>query len=245
MSTPTTSSSNLTTIYLVGSLGRAIGHTKLEMDVFSVAEAVRAIDIVTYGKLSAYLGGPAKDKLYKVALQKKTNVVNADELKNRSGRSAIYILPTVRGRNSGGGKILAGIAILVLAYFTGGLSAGAAGWAGTGATATGAGTSLSFLGTVAVGFGVSLVIGGITQLLTPKAQGSGPSEDQAQSTSFGGNATAITQGRCVPVVYGRALMPAVPISISFNNNDMSITQAGDQGDNDFYTLNGGGTQLIP
>ena len=239
MSATTTSSPKLTTIHLVGSLGRAIGHTKLEMDVFSVAEAVRAIDIVTNGKLSTYLGGPARDKLYRIAIQKRDNVIGKEELHHRSGRSTIYIMPTIRGRNSGAGKILAGIGILALTYFTGGLGAGLSGWAGAGATAT-AGASLSFLGTVAVGFGVSLLIGGITQLLTPKPQGPQETAEQAQSTSFAGNATAVVQGGCVPVVYGRALMPAIPISITVSNDNVPITDAGNLGTVTVTPLPGGG-----
>lgn len=234
MTTPT-----LTTIHLVGSLGRAVGHYKLEMDVFSVGEAVRAIDIVTDGKLSQYLRGPGKDKYYKVALQKRDNVVDKEELTHRSGRSTIWIIPTIRGRNSSGGKILAGIAILALTYFTGGLAVGAAGWMGATATAA------SPLGIMAIGFGVSLLLGGITQLLTPKPQGPAANEEMAQSTSFQGNATAVVQGGPVPIVYGRMLVPALPISITISNNTQQITNAGTLGTVDSTDLQGGGTEDSP
>jgi predicted phage tail protein len=238
--TTLTSTPKLTTIHLVGSLGRAIGHHKLELDVYSVTEAVRAIDIITNGKMSRYLSGPGKDRLYRVALQRRDNTVAYEELRNRSGRSDIYIMPTIRGRNSGGGKILAGIALLVLAYFTGGLAAGASGWAGAGATAS-TGASFSALGSVVVGFGVSLVVGGITQLLTPQARTSTNAE-AAQSTAFQGNASAVVQGGPMPVVYGRALVPAVPISITVENNDVGITDAGNLGAVGITRLDGGGTQ---
>lgn len=236
----TTPTPKLTTIHLVGSLGRAIGHTKLELDVFSAAEAVRAIDIVTNGKLGAYLSGPARDKLYKVAVQRKENTIGREELHNRSGRSTIFIMPTIRGRNSGVGKVLAGIGLLAAVYFTGGLAAGAVGWAGTGATAT-AGMSLSLLGSVAVGFGVSLLVGGITQLLTPSPKTTDNAE-LAQSTSFQGNASAVAQGGPIPVVYGRALVPAVPISVTVLSNNVSSTSAGTLGAIGITRLKGGGVQ---
>lgn len=222
----------LTTIHLVGSLGRAVGHYKLEMDVFSVGEAIRAIDIVTDGKLSQYLRGPGKDKYYKVALQKRDNVVEAEELTHRSGRSTIWIIPTIRGRDSSTGKILAGVAILALAWWN------PYGWAY-------AAGHLTLAGTVAVGFGTSLLIGGITQVLTPKPQGPAPNEEMAQSTSFQGNATAVVQGGPVPVVYGRMLVPALPISITISNNTQQITNAGKLGTITSTDLQGGGTEDSP
>ncbi len=245
-------SAELTKVVLVGSLGKAVGLSEWHLDVKSPSEAMRAINVNTRGALAAYLGGPAKDRLYRIALQKRTNVIDTKEATNRSGRSTIYVMPTLRGRNSGVGKIFAGIAILALIYFTGGLAAGATGWAGAGATAataTSAATaaSLSFLGSIAVGFGISLVLGGIAQLLTPKPQGpsSSPETQQAQSTSFPGNAGAVVQGGCIPVVYGRALVSPIPISITINNNDVSTSAAGNLGDVDINPIDGGGTQYQP
>ena len=56
-------------------------------------------------------------------------------------------------------------------------------------------------GGIAVGFGISMLLGGITQLLTPTPQGPNASPEQASSTSFPGNAGAIAQGIPVPIVY--------------------------------------------
>lgn len=229
----TTPTPKLTTIHLVGSLGRAIGHTKLELDVFSAAEAVRAIDIVTNGKLGTYLSGPARDKLYKVAVQRKENTIGREELHNRSGRSTIFIMPTIRGRDSGVGKVLAGVALIALAVI-----GGPAGWAiaGQGAGWFGAG-----IATIGVGFGVSLLVGGITQLLTPSPKTTDNAE-LAQSTSFQGNASAVAQGGPIPVVYGRALVPAVPISVTVLSNNVSSTSAGTLGAIGITRLKGGGVQ---
>lgn len=229
----------LTTIHLVGSLGRAIGHTKLELDVHSTAEAIRAINVITRGKLEQYLAGPARDKLYRVALQRRDNVVDPQtELRNRSGRCTIYIMPAIKGRNSGVGKLIAGIALIGLTLATGGFGAAAGGWAfGAG------GASLTALGTVAIGFGTSMLLGGITQLLTPTPKGpAGEAAEQRDSTSFQGNAAAVTQGGCVPVVYGRALVSPIPVSITFENNDVSTTDAGTVGEVTTDNLQGGGQQ---
>jgi len=216
---------SLTTVHLVGSLGRAIGHTRLELDVRSTAEAIHAINVITKGALERYLAGPARDKLYRVALQRRNNVVDPKQLGNRSGRSTIYIMPTIKGRNSGIGKVVAGIALLALAV----VNPFAAG---------------SLFTTVVMGFGTSLLLGGITQLLTPTPKGPGTTDqaEQRDSTSFQGNASAVTQGGCVPVVYGRALVSPTPVSITFENNDVSTTDAGTVGEVTTDNLQGGGQQ---
>ena len=243
--TSTASVSQLTTIYLVGSLGRAVGHTKLELDVHSTAEAIKAINVITRGKLEQYLAGPARNKLYRIALQRRNNVIDPKEAVNRSGRSTIYIMPTIRGRNSGWGKVIAGIALIALTVYTGGLGAAAGGWAFGAPAAAGAAQGLTLLGSMAVGFGVSLLLGGITQLLTPTPKGPGEAAEQKGSTTFQGNATAVVQGGCVPLVYGRALVSPIPVSISVNNNDVSTTDAGTDGSVEDDELEGGGHQYQP
>ncbi len=232
-------SDELTKVVLVGSLGRAPGIPTAEwfLDVKSPKEAARAIDINTRGALARYLGGPAKDRLYRVAIQKRDNVIDPKELDHRSGCSTIYIIPTMRGRNSGIGKVVTGLLFLAAVYFTGGFAAGAAGRAST------AGGGLTFAGSVVAGFGISLVLGGIAQLLTPKPQGASANPDQAESTGFPGTSSAVTQGGCIPVVYGRAFVAPFPVSITITNNDVSTSAAGNLGDVDSTSLDGGGTQF--
>lgn len=227
--------SELTKVVLVGSLGRAPGIPVAEwhLDVKSPAEAIRAIDINTRGALAAYLSGPARDKLYRIALQKRTNVIDPKEAANRSGRATIYIMPALRGRDKGIWKVLAGIALIALAVTN------PFGWAWLATTAAG---GLGVGGAIVAGFGISLVLGGISQMLTPRPQGPNASPDQAQSTSFPGNAGAVVQGGCIPVVYGRALVTPIPVAITTNNNDVSTSAAGTLGTVVTTDLSGGGQQ---
>ena len=220
----------LTTVYLVGSLGRAMGKEKWELDVKSTAEAIKAININTRGALERYLGGPAKERLYRVAIQKRSNVIDPNELGNRSGYGTIFIMPTIRGRNSGAGKIIAGAALIALAFVPG-VQAFAI-----------AGLKAGFLSNALIGFGASFLIGGITQLLTPTPKGPAGQEEQRQSSTFAGNASAVVQGSCVPVVYGRALVSPIPVSVTFDNNDVSVTDAGNVGVVTVDNLQGGGQQ---
>jgi len=232
--------SNLTTVVLVGSLGRAPGIplSTWHLDVKSPAEAIRAIDINTRGKLGEYLRGPAAKRYYRIAVQRRDNVIDPMvEGGHRSGRSTIYIMPTIRGRDSGTTKIIAGAALIALSFVNPGLLPYTWSFVGT--------TAFTVATTVVASYGVSLLLGGIAQLLAPNPKGPQQSAEQAQSTSFQGNAAAIVQGGCVPVVYGRALVPAFPISISISNNDVSITDAGTQGTVTTLYLPGGGVQYEP
>lgn len=233
------SKKELTKVYLVGSLGKAIGREEWDLDVNSVSEALRAIDINTKGGLERYLRGPGAKRHYKIALQKKENLIDIKgEMHNKSGRSTIYVMPTIRGRNEGWQKIAAGVVILALTYFTGGLATPAVGgWATAGAS-----SSLGLVGSVAVGFGISLVLGGITQTLTPTARTPEEAAEQRNSTVFQGNASVVVQGGVVPVIYGRALVTPIPISITIDNDDLSTTSAGDEGTVEETELQGGGIQ---
>lgn len=228
------SASTLTTVYLVGSLGRRFGE-KWELDVMSPGEAVRAIDINTRGALGAFLCGPAKNRPFKVALQRKDNAIDKEEATHRSGRSTIYIIPTIRGRDKGFTKIIIGAALIALSFVPGVQAF----------TIPALGLKAGFLSTMFVAFGASLVLGGISQLLTPRPETPKETEERL-SKSFDGNASTVVQGGCVPVVYGRALVPAIPISISIENNDVSVTDSGEPpGDVDGTELPGGGIQYDP
>lgn len=213
----------LTNVYLGGALGRRFGE-KWELMVASPAEAVRAIDINLKGALRKYLSIEGRAKYYKIALQSRDNVVDKAEWTHRSGNSDIYILPTVKGRNSPWAKIGIGVALIAAMFFTGGLINPAdGGWAIGAGTYVGDGTyvagSLTFAGTITMSLASALILGGISQLLAPHQNAPG----QLESNLFQGTVTAGVQGGCVPVVYGTALVKPIPISIWFENVDYNTT----------------------
>lgn len=230
--------SGLTTIHLGGKLGQLFGK-KWELMVSSPAEAIRAIDVNTKGKLRQYLSKEGAKKFYKIAIGKKDCAIGKEEIHNRSGRSDIYLLPVPKGANSGGSKILIGLAIIALAIVTSGASFAAIGFQGAGLiggqTALGIGL-----------FGASMLIGGVTQLLTPVPSFDNNAEgDSRGSNLFGGNASAVTQGGAVGLVYGRALVTPMPVSISFDNKDQSIQVGAGVIRYERKALPGGGYQYKP
>jgi predicted phage tail protein len=113
-------------------------------------------------------------------------------------------VPVVAGAGAVG-RILAGIAIIAFAIVT----AGAGLIAGLG-LGFGASTAIS-IGLV----GLSLVVGGVAQLLTPTPkvpQGADNQDDPRKSYSFSGIQNTSRQGVPVPIVYGETLVGSVVIS---------------------------------
>jgi predicted phage tail protein len=202
----------LVNIYLGGALGKAVGRTDWKLFVSSPAEALRAINVNTKGKLLKYLYEKGRNRFYKIALGRKDNPLDQEEAMRPSGQQDIYVLPVVKGRNSGLGKVLAGVAIIALIAATGGFAAG--GWA----MATGAGaTGLGGWGVVAVGMSASLILGGITQMLTPSPNFNQDSQGESRGGNvFNGNALSVSQGGSVGLVYGRMLVTPMPVSISLS-----------------------------
>ena len=224
----------LTNIYLGGVLGKKFG-TKWSLCVGTPAEALRAIDVNTKGAFLQYLNQQGKAKYYKVALGRKDQLLDAEELVHPSGANDIYIWPTIRGKNSGAAKIIIGVVLVAAVIATAGGAFGAAA-----AAYVAHGTGLVIAGIVA-GIGTSLILGGISQLLAPSQKNNG----QYNSNVFQGSIAAGEQGGSVPVVYGKALVAPTPISVWFNNVDYNITQNAYVGTLQVAQLPGGGYEYIP
>lgn len=219
----------MTTIYLGGKLGTLFGK-RWDLLVNNPAEAMRAIDVNTRGRFRTYLAKDGDRKFYKVAIGRKDGLIGADELGHRSGRSTIHIMPTIRGANSGIGKIIAGAVLVIIGVIA---DIETFGTTGNGLIQAGA--------TAFIGLGASLILGGITQLLTPVPK----QTQQLQSYNFQGNATTVNQGGPVPLFYGRGLCTPIPISINFDSADTQATANTQLGTVDSIPLIGGGFQYVP
>jgi predicted phage tail protein len=110
------------------------------------------------------------------------------------------------------GKILAGVAIVVAAVFTGGAAIGLFGLAAPIAVSS-----------ILAPIGLSLIFGGVAELLTPTPKmptvggsvgGSsteGRSTDQLKSFTFDKSNANTLQGEVVPVLYGERIVGALPV----------------------------------
>lgn len=201
--------SNGITVHLGGQLGVLFGERWEGLYVSSPAEALHAIDINLKGGLRRYLGENRQSEYhFCVDHPAEETCLGKDELVARTGKGDIYVLPSITGRNSGWAKIIAGVILIIVGAIF-----------------------YAYGGQALIGLGASLILGGITQLLTGVPQ----QNQQLQSANFGfqGNATAATQGGCVPIFYGRYLITPVPICISFVATDINYAQNGIVGGTSF------------
>lgn len=130
----------------------------------------------------------------------------------------LHIIPVVAGsgRGKGVGKAILGVALVAASFAFAPAVVGAVGpTLGMGTTAfsiAGFGVTFSQI----AGFGASMILGGISQLLSPspKTNGGGALSGQPTNASFlfSGPVNVTSQGSPVPLVYGRFICGSVVIS---------------------------------
>ena len=189
----------LKVIKLYGELAEKYGKV-WNLEVNSPSEAVRALCANNPG-FKEYLATSHERGLgYKVMVGDRY-IEQQEEIYDPSGRQEIKIVPVILGAKKDGlGKVLLGIALIVLAPHVAaalakaGLSEGIA----------------AAIGGAAVSTGVQLTMGGIAQLLapTPKEQ-----EDMTEANyGFNGATNTSRQGAAVPICYGQLMIGGAVIS---------------------------------
>jgi predicted phage tail protein len=184
-------------IKLYGKLAKFIGHRVLEADVATAAEAVRFL-LANWPELEGHMN----DQHYRVSVGKYD--LEAEELHHPAGAAPISFVPVVAGAKSGIFKVIAGVALIIGAFFTGGATIGLLGLAAPVAVSS-----------VLLYAGATLLLGGVAQLLTPTPkvkQGADNQDDPRKSYSFSGVQNTSRAGTPVPIVYGETLVGSVVIS---------------------------------
>ena len=133
----------------------------------------------------------------------------------------IIITPIAAGSKSGGGKILAAIAIATLIIMNPGFIFG-----GNAAVETAYGTvmggfELSKVGFFAASLAVNLAMTGIQQLMAPD-----PAVDEEdQGYLFNGAEQNIVEGMPIPLLYGELRVPGYPVSFEMIHGDKRVTSS--------------------
>lgn len=195
-------------IRVYGRLAKFLGQRVFEADVVSAAEAVRFL-VVNFPQLEKHMA----DQHYRVSIGRYD--LTMDELHDPAGQQEIKVVPVLVGAGGGTGKILAGIGLIALSFLLPG--AGAFGTFSVFGQAATAGGILTGIGTAASLVGASLILGGVSQLLTPTPKINTPgtpqdNNDPRKSYSFSGIQNTSRQGTPVPIVYGETLVGSVTIS---------------------------------
>lgn len=153
----------------------------------------------------------------------------------------LHLLPVARGRGRGAGKILLGAVIIAGAFLAAPAAAAGTGFLGAnmGATAIGA-LGLTY-GNIAM-FGVSLLLSGVAQMLSPQPKAPKPFEpaDRQSSFLFEQPVNVSSQGHPVPLVYGRFRTGSVVVSAALEAEDY----AAGQGSVAVPTIPGGKTGVL-
>ncbi|MBE2898070.1 tail assembly protein [Pasteurellaceae bacterium 20609_3] len=178
---------------------------KFELNVKDTAEAIRALIVQIPNLRQAMQRG-----WYKVRLGSKyLTYEGLREIyhKLKDGMT-IHVTPLLKGAKSGGAfGIIAGIALIGAAFALGPL---------------GLGLMASNTALMVGGFGASMLLGGVSQILMkpPAMPGVGDSKEKKQSTSFSNLSNLVAQGRPVPLAYGRIMVGSLVISQGLETYDV-------------------------
>ena len=213
-------------VRLYGPLAKFVGQRKFLAEISSAGEAIRML-LANFPGLERHMA----DQHYKVIVDNYES--GLDEIHYPASQT-IKIVPVLGGAGGGTGKILAGVGLIAAAILLGPVSGGFLGL-GAGLSGTAGGVAVSGLvggafATAVGAVGVALVLGGVSQLLSPTPQlgqigpassslgggrtttTEGSEMDPQESYSFSGIQNTSRQGTPVPVVYGETIVGSVVIS---------------------------------
>lgn len=216
-------------VKVYGPLRKYLGQCRFEFVADTPAQAMKALCVNFPGLVQWLLDREAEGMAFRVTRgrDKITNEAPEGLVLPWSEREVFSIAPVIVGAGRGVGQILAGIALVALAFVTygGSLALGATGLtvkAGlTGFAAFGAGAAAA-AGTL----GIGLIIGGVAQLIspTPTMGGltSGREAARLESFSFSGIVNTSKQGMAVPICYGRAFVGSAVISSGLDVDQVAV-----------------------
>ena len=223
-------------IRLLGDLGERYGAEHVYQNLRTPADAIKLL-CINYPAFKTELIAAHESGIGYRVLQAGVDL-DLNDLHLPIGQNDLIVTPVLAGAGGGAGRVLLGAALIGLSFVTFGGSALFAGGTGLGtsaaglvqtATATGiyAGAGSAAIGVI----GASLVLGGVTQMLSPQPELGGisgvstRSEFQAtrpesvnrgfdgqQSYAYLGAQNTVGVGATIPVAYGKVLIGSHVIS---------------------------------
>ena len=178
-------------IRIYGKLAKFLKRRVFHAEVGSVAEAIRFL-VTNFPQVEAHM----MEQHYRVSLDSAD--VELDQIHYPVGSETIKIVPVIAGAGAVG-RIIAGVALIAGALLIPGFAA----WAGPTAYA------------LIIGVGASLVLGGVSQLLTPVPATPGgldSPDDPRKSYSFSSIQNTSRSGTPCPIVYGETIVGSIVVS---------------------------------
>ena len=196
----------LNKVKLYGELADFVGYKELDAVINSTADAIRFL-VSNFPKLEAHMA----NRNYQVLVD--DYEIGEDDIQNPIGKSDIHIVPIITGAG-GAGKAIAGVALIGLAFATGGatLALGFGGFTG------GVGIS-AMIGNI----GLGLTLMGVSEMLFPMPPMPEFQNDSDPRISFGFSGVQNTSraGTAHPIVYGEIITGSVVISAGIDTNQVS------------------------
>ena len=242
-------------VRLLGDLGERYGAEHTYYDLRTPADAIKLLCVNSPAFLEELVQAHEHGVGYRL-IQAGTDL-GIEDLQLPFGSKDLILTPVIAGSGGGTGKIIAGVALVAAAIVVGPAAGGFLGLGLGLGGATGAGAAIS-LGLVGGAFasaigavGVSLVLGGVSQLLSPQPtipkiggidigggsagglRGSGESSstdgpqsvvrgtDGRQSYAYTGAANTVGVGATIPVAYGEVLIGSHLLSATIDVADES------------------------
>lgn len=202
-------------VVLLDELGEQFGSEHIYHNLRSPADAIKLL-CINDEKFANHLATSHEDGVAYTVVQA-GEYLGTEDLFLPLGKNDLVITPVIAGSGGGVGKTILGVAMVAAAiYFAPVAGAGFMGAAGTGLMTAGVSSFVGYMG-------VSLVLGGISQMIAPQPElpaqrfGDGASlatdgpqsvtrgSDGRQSYSYQGAANTVGVGATIPVVYGEVL----------------------------------------
>jgi predicted phage tail protein len=232
----------MTNITLHGEIAEYVGRENWNLKVNSIKEAMRAIQVLSKGKLLKYLIGAAEESIeYKIlvnkremimaedlSLERPESIFNSELVMINEKLETLDIVPIIKGAGGGGGNSSTkGILAIVLAVILIASGIGAAGGVTfLGMAGAAGGTGATVLSGALIAAGIGLAVTGITLLMMSppkfddfrKIDGGGGKP----SYLFDGPSNVLGEGGPVPVGYGRMKIGSQVVEISMNNVELDV-----------------------
>jgi len=189
---------------LYGDLAEHIQVKEIEIDVATVAKSIQCL-LAYHPKAESYM----MNRSYRVLVEE--SPTELEELHYPAGKGDIKIVPVIAGEGGRGlGSILLGAALIGAAILAPGagfaLGKGGVGFVGITSSAAAASPLMAAVGNI----GVLLVLGGVSQMLTPTPET--PEEDPENSFAFNSPVNTSRAGLAIPLIYGERLVGSAVIS---------------------------------
>tara|TARA_B100001059_G_scaffold153620_1_gene153283 strand:- start:4052 stop:4783 length:732 start_codon:yes stop_codon:yes gene_type:complete len=207
-------------VYLEGEIGEKFGK-EFEIEANSFSKVIQCLEL-NFPEFRNYLVDCAEKGINFTCQVADKPIEDERELflqYEEEGTMTITALPA--GSKTGMGKILAAVALIVVAIMLPGLAPGIYEGAVIGGLSWGEVISLTLLS-----MGISLGMAGIQQIMAPD-----PSVDNQQDESylFQGSGQTIIEGDPVPILYGKLRVPGRPISFEVKNANQTFIDIAEGG----------------